>query len=167
MFFFLHYFWSSLSQSNKICNSVITDRQLEKRRNPVTLKGLAGIVSTRVAEMGLAGEAYSTLRAPRQLDRGQAGPALLQSKCLMCSLTWLWGWQGCRVCRKPPVWASSWWVSTALLPLPGTPPPSGPRVLLSLPCLTGRNFWLVVEPHCNHVSESQEFEGRLLWGECP
>lgn len=69
---------------SKIYNFVITDRQLEGRRNPVMLKGLAGIVSTQVAEMGLAGEPYSMPRAPQQLDRVQAGPELPQSKCLTC-----------------------------------------------------------------------------------
>lgn len=125
------------------------------------LKGLAGIVSTRVAEMGLAGEAYSTLRAPRQLDRGQAGPELLQSKCLMCSLTWLWGGRVAESVGNLQSERPRSECPQPLLPLPGTPHPSGLEVLLSLPCLTGRNFWLVVEPHCNHVSESQEF-GRLL-----
>lgn len=40
----------------KIYSFVITDRQLEGRRNAVVLKGLPGVVSTQVAEVGLAGE---------------------------------------------------------------------------------------------------------------
>lgn len=38
----------------KSYRSVITDRQLEQRRNPIMLKDLAGIVSTQVAGIGLA-----------------------------------------------------------------------------------------------------------------
>lgn len=40
---------------SKTYNFVITDRQLEGRRNPITLKDLARIVSIQLAEIGLAG----------------------------------------------------------------------------------------------------------------
>lgn len=61
-------------------SSVITDRHLEGRRNPITLKDLAGIVSTQPAEIGLAGSAFVNACAPTKHSRAEDVPELLRSK---------------------------------------------------------------------------------------
>lgn len=82
--------------------------------------------------MGLAGRLTQRWGHPAAWQRAGWARAAARASALMCSLTWLWGWQGCRVCGNLQSERPHDGV-TALLPLPGTPHPSGPRVFSPFP----------------------------------
>ena len=130
------------------------------------LKGLPGIVSTQVAELGLAVGVLLSAQCtpPARPSPGWARTAEEPVPDVLINLDL--GRPGLENLQETST-VSTPLVLTAFLPPPAMATRSGPRSPLVLSFLTGRNFCNVVQPPWDHRSSSQESEGRLLQGKQP